>query len=110
MKFWDVILEFNDKHFPDWRSRSPMYYSNAMAGEVGEICNLTKRIEGGGTNDKAFSKGDLVEECADVLIYMTLLLDSMMIDEDAFQSWFDSKIKILYQRMDGRNSSPEATK
>ena len=47
---WYQILAFNDKYFPKWRETDPVYYSNALAGETGEVCNAIKHMIGGGTN------------------------------------------------------------
>ena len=107
MKFWNEIIEFNDEYFPNWRSRTPIFYTNALAGEVGELCNVTKRLAGGGTHYPELpSKGQTIEECVDILIYLTLFLESIMVNEEAFQVWFDSKLDILRQRMESRKSSP----
>jgi NTP pyrophosphatase (non-canonical NTP hydrolase) len=103
MNFWDEIVVFNDKYFPDWRNRHPMYYTNALAGEVGELCGITKRLAGGGTHyNEMPSKGQAIEECVDVLIYLTLFLESIMVNEEGFQSWFKTKMDILRQRMENR--------
>lgn len=54
-------------------------WSNAMAGEVGEACNVTKKILRG---DKPFVeyKTDLAKEIADVICYADLLAAAAGID------------------------------
>lgn len=52
----------------DW---SPAEWSNAMAGECGEACNLTKKLLRDGP--EAINLEDLGDEIADVVIYADLL-------------------------------------
>lgn len=60
---------------------SPAEWSNAMAGEAGEACNVTKKMLRG---DYAVTSVDpvpiLAEELADVLIYADLLAARCGID------------------------------
>ena len=73
---WKRILEFNDKYFPNWRKNDEVYLSNALAGEAGEVCNITKHRKGGGTNfNIPPSNFELMEELADVFIYMVMLVE-----------------------------------
>jgi hypothetical protein len=43
---WDEVIQFNERYFPGWRRTSEVFYSNALAGEVGEVCNMTKHRAG----------------------------------------------------------------
>jgi len=96
---WDLILKFNDQYFPGWKDRDPIYYSNAMAGEVGEVCGLTKKMAGGGTHfDK--EEPNLLEECWDVMIYMVIMLQSQGYSCSDFGDAFFDKLEILYKRME----------
>jgi len=105
MSFWDEIIEFNDKYFPQWRThREMIFFSNALAGEVGEICNSVKKLYGGGTNNNVPSKMQTVYECVDVLIYLVLFLEAMGIDEEGFMEFFGDKMKVNRERMERRLS------
>lgn len=69
----DGALEFTD-----------VYYGNALAGEVGEACNVIKKLERerlGAAGSRA-TRDDLAEELADVLIYVDLLAAKFDIDLD----------------------------
>lgn len=57
----------------DWK---PWEWSNAMAGEVGEVCNLTKKMLRG----EDINLDDLAEEISDVVIYADLLAARLGID------------------------------
>lgn len=57
-------------------------WSNAMAGECGESCNITKKILRGDKPFKHFKK-DLAKEIADVIIYADLLAAAAGIDLEA---------------------------
>lgn len=61
---------------------SVLYYSNALAGEVGEACNIVKKMERqalGLIGSRAYSV-DLADEIADVIIYADLLAKEAGID------------------------------
>ena len=105
MSFWKRIIEFNDKYFPGWRKNKELiFFSNAIAGEVGELCGLVKRLYGGGTNKHPpISQSDLVFEVVDIMIYCILFLESLGISEDSFQLYFDLKMNQLYERMNRRD-------
>ena len=53
-----------------------LYWATALAGEVGEACNIVKKIERErlGHPGKRASKDDLAKELADVAIYLDLLV------------------------------------
>lgn len=57
----------------DWE---PWDWSNAMAGEVGEVCNLTKKMLRGEKIDRE----EIADEIADVIIYADLLAARLTID------------------------------
>ena len=96
---WGEILEFNDEHFPNWRETHPIFYSNALAGETGEICNLTKKLGGGGTNRYTPDIRELAFELVDIHFYLTLLAESLKIDRELFERYFHEKMEVLRERM-----------
>ena len=104
MSNWDKIIEFNNKYFPGWDEREIIFYSNALAGEVGEICNKVKKLYGGGTHREDVTKRDLTEECVDVYVYLILLVESLGYGEAGFNNVFDGKLQNLYQRMFANDS------
>ncbi|MCB1516098.1 MAG: MazG-like family protein [Hyphomicrobiaceae bacterium] len=59
-----------------------LFWSTALAGEVGEACNVVKKLERQslGLAGSATSIDALREELADVLIYLDLLADAAGID------------------------------
>lgn len=98
---WDEILAFNDEYFPNWRNRDPVFVSNAIAGEVGEICGITKRLAGGGTNNAEHPEDPRLatrDEISDVFIYMTLLLEMQGDGVDAFLVALEDKLRVLHER------------
>jgi NTP pyrophosphatase (non-canonical NTP hydrolase) len=54
----------------------PSDWSNALAGEVGEACNLIKKLRRG----EVVNKDDIAKELADVVIYSDLLAVQFGID------------------------------
>ena len=102
-EIWGSITEFNDNYFTDWKTRHPVFYTNAIAGEVGEMCGITKKMAGGGTH---FNKTEpkLIEESVDSLIYLVLLLESQGYSPDDFRRAFWDKLAILHERMENNSS------
>lgn len=61
---------------------SALYFSNALAGEVGEAANVVKKLERQslGLRGSVASVSDLADELADVIIYADLLAARVGID------------------------------
>jgi len=104
---WDNIIKFNEKYFPGWRGIDEIYYSNALAGEVGEICNAVKHRAGGGTKEKKVSTTELMDEIADTFIYLELLIEKQYLDVTSLSDAINSKIKTNIERMEARNERGE---
>lgn len=62
----------HDHGLEDW---SPAEWSNAMAGEAGEACNMTKKLLRDGPENVDME--ELGNEIADVVIYADLLATRM---------------------------------
>lgn len=78
----------SERWFPDLHAEEDMkvFYGLALAGEVGELCNLTKKYvrHYKGTT---VSEDDVRGELADVFTYLILLADEWKIDLlDAFEA------------------------
>jgi NTP pyrophosphatase (non-canonical NTP hydrolase) len=70
---------------PSAGKESLSYWGNAIAGELGEACNVIKKLErerAGQAGSRATVE-DLANELADVLIYLDLLAIATGIDLDA---------------------------
>ena len=96
---WKDIIMFNNKFFPNWRNEHEIYYSNALAGECGELCNAVKHRLNGGTNKKDVSNYDLMLELADIFIYLSILIEINHVDNILFASIINDKININKERM-----------
>ena len=90
---WKKLLAFNRKYFPKWRATKEIYYSNALAGEVGEICNAVKHRDGGGTHKTQVTNDKLLEECADVFIYLHMLVEKLGCNNERFAEVINKKIQ-----------------
>jgi len=102
MNKWNEIIEFNDKYFPGWReNKEPIFFSNALAGEVGEVCGIIKRFYGGGTQNKPMpTPTEIMEEAVDVFIYLVLFSECMTCDEENFDMIFLKKMMKLKKRIE----------
>ena len=69
----------------------PTYWGCAIAGEVGELANLLKKLERDGTA----SMYDIGEELADVFIYLIIICREL--DIDLFDE-VQSKVEVLRER------------
>src|SRR5215813_3811246 len=74
----------------DW---SIAEWTNAMAGEAGEACNVAKKIRRGDyDNDPELAKRLLLSEIADVVIYADLICQQLHASlGDAVQQTFNEK-------------------
>ncbi len=95
---WDEIITFNDSYFPEWKKQHPVFLSNALAGETGEVCEATKHQAGGGTKVKYIKNDDILDELFDVFVYLTLLAE-VMGGKDRFITAGYEKLEILEKRM-----------
>ena len=78
---FEILSELNNRRageaYHDIEAWSPMQWGCAVAGEVGELCNLLKKLERLNSNDvEALSEiiDGIPDEVADVIIYLDLLL------------------------------------
>lgn len=106
---WGRIVEFNDRHFPDWREApvprmkglASFYYAACLHGEAGEIFKNEKRAVGGGTNraKPLKTREELLEELADVEIYQVLLSEVLGAGEEEFAAAVEAKVRKNEGRM-----------
>lgn len=74
---------------------SMVWWTNAIAGEAGEACNLSKKLSRGGAArlsniERIEAKRALIIEMADVITYADLLLAHMDVSmEDILKEKFD---------------------
>lgn len=64
------------KIYPSEVKQDAMFFGLALAGEVGELCNLIKKQYRDGVNKRS----EIADEIADVLIYLDLLAARYDID------------------------------
>jgi len=67
------IISLDDQFIENWRALPLIYWTNAMAGEVGELCNQAKKLAGGGTKGDGSSVAKIKEEIADTFTYIVLI-------------------------------------
>ncbi len=73
-----------DDVYPGRREVTRLYWATALAGEVGEFCDLVRRLEEGGARGRGISQDDLLEELADVDIYLQTTVVSLGGSRPAF--------------------------
>lgn len=83
--------EFSD--YIKFKSGDFIYYSNALAGEVGELCNLTKKLSRGDRQSHGIEIFKCIDdEAADVLIQLDLFCQVAGVNiKDALVRKFNSK-------------------
>lgn len=92
----DKLRIANDSRQVQWENAqeklSLSYLGNAIAGEVGEACNVIKKLEREqlGLRGSKASVSDLADELADVIIYIDILASRCDIDlGEAIRSKFN---------------------
>jgi NTP pyrophosphatase (non-canonical NTP hydrolase) len=100
-KFRELSVKRAKEGFKTYDNVSILFFTTALAGELGEPCNLIKKIErakaGGldaGTNHKVkdISKELLAEEFGGIFIYLDLLASLIGVDlEEAIIKTFNDK-------------------
>lgn len=100
-KFRELSVKRAKEGFKTYDNVPVTFFTTALAGELGELCNLIKKLErakfGGldaGTNHKAkdISKELLAEELGGTFIYLDLLASLLGIDlEEAIIKTFNDK-------------------
>ena len=75
-------VEDSDRWFGDQKSaKSLVHHSLAMAGEVGEFCNIVKKIDRGSQSiSDAMVRHQLVMELTDVFVYLLNIAGLLNID------------------------------
>lgn len=66
------------KHFDKWET---VDWSNAVAGETGELCNIVKKMKRScNDSDRDLTIEDIANEAADIVIYLEILCQNCGID------------------------------
>ena len=100
MNEWDQITDFQDEFYPGWMENLPrLLYSNALAGEVGELCGVITHLDGGGTNNDKYTDDMLLEEAVDVYIQLILLLARSGFKQIDFERAYRAKFLKLRERL-----------
>ncbi len=95
---WDDVNRMSDEVFPGWRDVSLLYWATSLAGEVGEFCNLAKKREEGGPRAVGATTDRLLEELADVYIYLQKTAESLGADRERFVSMVRAKLAHVRDR------------
>lgn len=95
---WDEVNQVSDSTFPGWRSVHLLYWSTAIAGEVGEFCNLAKKREEGGSRAAEVTKDALVEELVDVYIYLQKTVECLGTGRSEFSAMVRAKLAKIQAR------------
>lgn len=86
---------------PEQRLENIRFFTLALAGEAGEICNLVKK-EWRGTEPEYFY-AELVNEISDVFIYLCLLMANVGINpahNDCLNSAIKAKKRSYFEKME----------
>ena len=100
-KFRELSIERAKNGFKTYDNVSILFFTTALAGELGELCNLIKKLErakvGGldaGTNHKVkdITKELLTEEIGGIFIYLDLLASLLNVSlDEAIITTFNQK-------------------
>jgi len=103
MNKWVQIIDFQDEFYPNWRTEKPrLLFSNALAGEVGELCGVITHLDGGGTNNIKYTDDMILEESVDTYIQLVLLLARSGFQQIDFERAYKRKFSKLRDRLESR--------
>ena len=106
MNKWPMIIDLQDKFYPGWMENLPrLLYSNALAGEVGELCGVITHLDGGGTNNNKYTDYMILEEAVDAYIQLVLLLARSGFEQVDFEVAYRAKFEKLRDRLFERRSA-----
>lgn len=74
-------LEDSERWFPGL-SKEVAYTCLCLAGEVGELCNIVKKVGRGSLTLNEKVHMDIVMEATDVLTYLLLLFEALGVDSE----------------------------
>ena len=98
----EQCLSDSERWFPDV-AHDLIHHALSMAGEVGEFCNLLKKIERGSLRHDNESHLELAMELTDVFIYLMNIAAVMNID---IGEAYDYKRKVNIDRFGSANPHP----
>jgi hypothetical protein len=94
---WKEITAFQDLYYPCWRrNKSKLLFSTALAGEIGEVCDVVSHLEGGGTNTRVYTSFQVLHQCVDSYIQLVLLLARYGFSAEDFEKEFD---RVLHEEL-----------
>lgn len=99
VKEFDNRYDLNDNAKPTMANLA--FFSNALAGEVGEFCNIVKKIWRDGETPERLSELD--EELVDIMIYFIEILRTL--DTDFQEAWY-TKQQDLIERWEEHKNNP----
>ena len=106
MNKWVQITDFQNEFYPGWRTEKPrLLFSNALAGEVGELCGVITHLDGGGTNNNKYTNDMILEEAVDTYIQLVLLLARSGFEQIDFERAYTIKFSKLRARLWARKES-----
>jgi NTP pyrophosphatase (non-canonical NTP hydrolase) len=104
-KFREINVERAKEGFRCYDNQPITYWTTALAGEVGELCNMIKKMQrvavGGIDGGSSYSAKDITpeklrEEIGGIAIYLDLLASLLGISlEEAIMETFDAKSRQL---------------
>jgi len=101
---WNWIMKFQDRFYPGWRTEKPrLLFSNALAGEAGEVCGVITHLEGGGTNNEKYTEEMMLAECVDTYVQLMLLVARSGFSEKDFEAKFQETTIELLGRLSVKN-------
>lgn len=93
-EFQEACTKRRKESYPGADSHDLTWWTNAMAGEVGEACNVAKKLTRGRPEDAKVTPQDLADELGDVVAYAAAVASYMGIDfEKAVSDKFNAVSK-----------------
>lgn len=99
----EIVGQLPEEEQERVKSASIQYWCLALAGEVGELCNLVKKE----TRDRVTLKEEITEEMADILIYLCMMANSLEVDLE--EEYYRKQKKNTQRFREGRRGAQSQT-
>jgi len=97
---WNRIIAINNKYKPEWNDWNMETFGLGVAKESGEVCDIISVWVGGGTNKKEMpTHHKAMEECFDIIVYITMFAQRLGFTFDDFMKIAEEKIDIVEKRL-----------
>jgi NTP pyrophosphatase (non-canonical NTP hydrolase) len=97
---FEEVEAFNDATLPTWRRNNLIWRTNALAGEVGELCNAAKKVDPSYmTHKPPTTAAELEDEVVDVFRVLVEVCEVLGLGPEDLAQKTTAKLKLVEARL-----------